>query len=133
MKRILTITVVSFVLLLFSCEEGNIIKEPETLGEIIFGTWEHREDLSFFHYRDLDFHPLPFDPLPVIEFIEPDSFAITELKGVSEQGTFELNEKDSILYLNGSRWDIFGYSKDTLDIRSSGREGPYGNKYFKLE
>ena len=69
----------------------------------------------------------------MIEFIEPDSFVINGLKGVLEQGLFELNEKDSILLLNGSDWRIVGYNPDTLDIRQSGREGEFGRKYFKLE
>ena len=133
MKDILAIMAVSYALLLFSCAEEQLEKEPETLEEIIYGQWELREELSFFTYRDFNFHPLPFDPLPVIEFMEPDSFAITELKGVSEQGTFELNEQDSILFLNGSDWQIVGYNIDTLDIRRSGRDDIFGRKYFKLE
>ena len=133
MKQVLAIMAVSYTLLLFSCAEEQLEKEPETLDEIIYGQWELREDLSFHRYGDFDFHVLPFDPLPAMELKEPNFFKNVSDTGLETQGTFELNEKDSILILNGFIWDIFGYNKDTLDLRSSGRDDYFGRKYFKLE
>ncbi len=90
-------SLVFLLLMMPSCAKDEVKKEPEILSEIIYGRWELREELSFLRYRDFDFHEISFEDLPILEFIEPDSFNISFELGFGKSGYFEIKEADSIL------------------------------------
>lgn len=124
-------------LILLACEKTALEKEPESLSEIIYGTWELREIISLVTFEDLDYHEAPRKPFLRYEFREDGTYLILYSRGaqyeIDTESTFELIEQDSSLHLGTSIRRIKGYSNDTLDLRGVGRHGEFGEKLFKID
>ena len=135
MNRLFVILIIG--LLLSSCQKEDVEKEPTIFSEIIYGTWEWREDIDVLTHGDWEYHPT-LQPFPICKFFESDSFVIIVSGGIFDQDTFEMgmfivNDQDSILTLHYSDYQVHGFSEDTLDLRFQTREGPGGRKLFKLD
>ena len=130
--------IILLVIFFSNCEKQKIIKQPESISKIIYGKWEWRESIDLISFNDLDYHILERDQYLVFKFLKDETYILVSDQGNTkedtlEQASFIVNEIDSTLILGGSSYEIFGYSQDTLDIRTTGRHGLFGRKLFKLE
>ncbi len=121
----------------FSCEKEVFKEELPPLSEIIYGTWEWREEINALTHLDWEYHS-NYEPFPIVEFLETDSFFLVSslelfYNDTLELGAFDINDIDSTITLGPHTYDIFGYSKDSLDFRWFTREGPAGRKLFKVD
>lgn len=135
MSRIFIVVIIG--LLLSSCQKEDIEKQPVLLSEIIYGTWEWREEINVLRHGDWEYHTT-FQPFPICKFFESDSFVSITSAGIFNMDTFEMgmfrvNDQDSILTLRASDYTVHGFSVDTLDLRRQTREGPSGRKLFKID
>jgi hypothetical protein len=122
--------------ILLSCQKSIVDKKPESLAEIIYGKWEWRESIDPLNYGDLEYH-VRRQPFQIFEFYEDNTYIkiTSHLSTIdsTQRANFTLNEKDSILTMNGQGFAIYGYNCDTLDLRYSDRHSPTGRKLFKID
>lgn len=121
----------------FSCEKEVFSEELPLLSDIIYGTWELREEINTIKYGDAEYHST-YTPYPLMIFSRTDSFVTIIDRGnppidTFEINLFEVNDVDSTITLGFQTYDIYGYSKDSLDFRWFTREGPAGRKLFKID
>lgn len=132
----LVVYFILLILLLSNCKkEEDTIKEL-TFSEKLIGKWERRERLDYSFYLDDEFHEAP-QPYWTMSLNADSTYFIQAHIFGEESGAYEVNESDSTVTF--THRTVYGFQviqcrNDTLAVNyGSGREGPFGAKFVRIE